>query len=82
MPRFPNIAKSYAKTFAKQKRLKFDLWVSSHASHFNMHEKYKPNDKYNPKRFVDPDGYNEKINLYEGRYLKTLQEERLEKQKD
>lgn len=81
MPRFPNIAEAYAKTFARQKRLKFDVWVSSHASHFNLHKKYKVGDKYNPQRFVDPEGYKAKINLYEQRYLKTLEKERLEKEK-
>ena len=39
--------------------------MSSHAGHFNLHEKYKPGDPYDPKRFVDPDGYQAKIQFYE-----------------
>ncbi|NNE98132.1 MAG: subclass B3 metallo-beta-lactamase [Pyrinomonadaceae bacterium] len=73
---FPNIAKTYRRTFKRQNRLKFDIWVSSHASHFNMHDKVKPSDKYDPKRFVDPQGYRVKIELYEKRFLDTWQKEK------
>lgn len=76
MPRFPKIAESYAKTFSRQKRLKHDIWVSSHASHFNLHDKYKAGDKYDPSRFVDSKGYLGKIALYENAYLKQLNDER------
>jgi metallo-beta-lactamase class B len=78
MPRFPNIAGAYARTFARQKRLKFDIWVSSHGGHFDLHKKYKPGDKYDPERFVDPEGYKKKIDLYEQRYLRTLEKEQKE----
>jgi metallo-beta-lactamase class B len=42
MPGYPNITEAYAQTFAKQKELKPEIWVSSHAGHFGLHEKYKP----------------------------------------
>ena len=79
MPLFPNIAKTYRRTFKRQKRLKFDIWVSSHASHFNMHKKIKPGDIYDRKRFVDAQGYRAKIGLYEKRFLDTLQKEQEKK---
>ncbi len=82
MPLFPNIAEAYAKTFARQKELKFDIWVSSHAGHFNLHEKYKPGDKYDPQRFVDTEGYKEKIKHYENTYLEKLKKEQEKKQND
>ncbi|HKA44259.1 MAG TPA: subclass B3 metallo-beta-lactamase [Burkholderiales bacterium] len=78
MAGFPNITEAYAQTFARQKRLTPDIFVSSHAGQFNLHEKYKPGDKYDPNRFVDPEGYKAKIELYEKLYLDQLQKERAE----
>ncbi len=75
MPLFPDIAESYRKTFRRQKNLKFDAWVSSHAGHFDMHKKIKPGDGYDPGRFVDRAGYDEKVALYEGRFLSALARE-------
>ena len=76
MPAFPKIADAYSTTLAKQKQMKPDIWVSSHAGHFDMHDKYKPGDKYDPNRFVDPKGYLAKIELYEKRYQEQLQKDR------
>lgn len=76
MPGFPKIAEAYASTFAKQKQMKPDIWVASHAAQFNMHKKYKPGDAYDPNRFVDPDGYVAKIASYEKLYLNQLQKDR------
>jgi metallo-beta-lactamase class B len=75
MPGFPEITKAYASTFEKQKQLKPDVWVSSHAAQFNMHEKYKPGDPYDPKRFVDPQGYQAKVQNYEKLFRAQLQKE-------
>jgi hypothetical protein len=49
--------------------------VSSHAGHFNLHQKYKPGDPYDPNRFVDPDGYQAKIQFYEKLFRGQLQKE-------
>lgn len=76
MPGFPNIAEAYATTFAKQKLLKPDIWVASHAGQFDMHKKYKTGDAYDPKRFADPSGYVAKIASYEKLYLDQLQKDR------
>jgi len=72
MPAFPEITSAYATTLAKQKQLRPDVWVSSHAGHFNLHDKYKPGDAYDPQRFVDPQGYQAKIARYEKLYLDQL----------
>jgi len=77
MPAFPEITKAYLGTLERQKQLKPEIWVSSHAGHFNLHQKYKTGDPYDPKRFVDPDGYQAKIQFYEklfGAQLKKEQE--------
>jgi metallo-beta-lactamase class B len=76
MPGFPGITDAYTQTLARQKQLKPEVWVSSHAGHFNLHQKYKPGDPYDPKRFVDPDGYQAKIQFYEKLFNAQLQRER------
>jgi metallo-beta-lactamase class B len=76
MPGFPGITEAYTKTFERQKQLKPDVWVSSHAGHFNMHDKYKPGDSYDPNRFVDPAGYVQKVELYEKRFREQLEKDR------
>lgn len=65
MPGFPGITQAYTQTLAKQRQLKPDIWVASHAAQFNLHQKYKPGDPYDPNRFVDPDGYQAKLQFYE-----------------
>jgi len=76
MPAFPEISEAYATTLAKQKLMKPDIWLASHAAQFNMHDKYKPGDPYDPNRFVDPQGYVAKISFYEKRYSDQLQKDK------
>jgi metallo-beta-lactamase class B len=76
MPAFPEITEAYASTLAKQKQMKPDIWVASHAGQFNMHDKYKPGDPYDPNRFVDPQGYVAKIEFYQKRYRGQLEKDR------
>jgi metallo-beta-lactamase class B len=54
---YPTLAEELANTLAVMKRLSFDIWLSSHASQFNMHSKHKPGDAYNPDAFIDRAGY-------------------------
>lgn len=54
---YPAVAGDYAQTFTNMKQLQFDIWVASHASQFNMHDKHKPGDAYNPMAFADRAGY-------------------------
>jgi metallo-beta-lactamase class B len=79
MPGFPGITQAYQTTFAKQKQLKPEVWVSSHAGHFNLHQKYKPGDPYDPNRFVDPDGYQAKIAHYEKLFNAALEKDKAAK---
>ena len=81
MPAFPGITEAYATTFVRQKLLTPEVWVSSHAGHFNLHEKYKPGDAYDPNRFIDPAGYRAKVAFYEKLYLDQLAKERQEQPK-
>jgi len=54
---YPDIADEYANTLRSMQQLKFDLWVASHASQFNLHTKHLPGDPYNPSAFNDRKGY-------------------------
>jgi metallo-beta-lactamase class B len=75
-PGYPKIVEEYAQTFAKQKQISLDVFLSSHAGQFRLHEKYKPGDRYDPARFVDPFGYRTAVERAERSYLEQLQKER------
>jgi hypothetical protein len=51
---------------AKQKQLKPDIYISSHASQFDLHKKYKPGDPYDPERFVDTATYDDPCRAPDG----------------
>jgi len=76
MPGYPEIAEDYAATFAAQKALSADVWVSSHGRHYDLYDKFMPGDSYDPQRFADPEGYIAKIEEYEQLYLRQLATER------
>jgi metallo-beta-lactamase class B len=46
---YPTLSEDMATTLASMKSLSFDIWLSSHASQFNMHSKHKPGGPYNPR---------------------------------
>ena len=54
---YPDIARDYAYTIDHMKKLSFDIWVASHASQFNLHQKHHEGDAYNPEAFIDRKGY-------------------------
>lgn len=76
MPAFATIDKAYLGTLERQKQLRPDVWVSSHAPQFNLYQKRKPGDPYDPNRFVDPDGYGAKIQFYEKLFRAALERDR------
>jgi metallo-beta-lactamase class B len=75
MPKYPGIKDDYARTFAAQKAMKVDVFLSSHASQFRLHEKYKSGDPYNPDRFVDPSGFLQAVGELEKAYLAQVAKE-------
>ncbi len=42
IPSYPDVAKDFAYTLEALKKASFDLWLSSHASQFNLHSKHQP----------------------------------------
>jgi len=61
IPAYPDIAKDYAYTLKAMKSLSFDLWLSSHASQFHLHQKRTPRDPYGPGVFRDQKGYDKAL---------------------
>ncbi len=74
IPEYPEIAKDIAATLASLKKQEFDIYLSSHASQFDLHEKHKPGDPYNPQVFADRAGYDRKVKELEEAYQKKLQQ--------
>jgi metallo-beta-lactamase class B len=68
MPRYADVGKDYAYTLKAMKALQFDLWLSSHASQFDLHKKHKPGDAYKPEVFSDRSGYDESLTEWEKVY--------------
>lgn len=75
IPAYPDIAKDYAYTLDTLKKLSFDLWLSSHASQFALHEKHKPGDAYNPEAFADRKGYDKSVAGLEEQYRKKMEQQ-------
>ncbi|MES2850786.1 MAG: subclass B3 metallo-beta-lactamase [Bacteroidota bacterium] len=58
---YRDIASDYAYTLTAMKNISFDIWLASHASQFNMHDKHKPGDTYYPAAFIDQAGYDQAL---------------------
>jgi metallo-beta-lactamase class B len=69
---YPGITRDYAYTLNVMKNLSFDIWLTSHASQFKLHEKHKPGDSYNPAAFIDQAGYDAEINELQNQFEKKL----------
>ncbi|MBB6500180.1 subclass B3 metallo-beta-lactamase [Pedobacter cryoconitis] len=72
---YPDMAKDYAYTLNAMKNLTFDIWLSSHASQFELHTKHKPGDAYNPAAFMDKKGYDKAISELQAKFAKKLASE-------
>ena len=70
MPGYPEIGKDFAYTLESMKKEQFDLWVASHASQFDMHNKRKAGDAYNPEAFAGRSDYDTIIKERETDYKK------------
>ncbi|MFD2148274.1 subclass B3 metallo-beta-lactamase [Mucilaginibacter antarcticus] len=76
---YPEMAQDYAYTLKAMKALKFDIWVASHASQFNLAKKHQPGDKYNPAAFVDRKGYDAQLNELQKAFDKKVAGQRTAK---
>jgi metallo-beta-lactamase class B len=74
--KYPQIADDYALTFREQKKLECDIFLSSHASQYGLHDKWKPGQAYSPDTFVDPAGYRAAVARAEAAYDEWLAKEK------
>jgi glyoxylase-like metal-dependent hydrolase (beta-lactamase superfamily II) len=72
---YQTIEKDYAETFKAMKKIDFDVWVTSHASQFNLHKKRKPGDAYNPKAFMDKSLYDLNLKNLENDYINKIKKQ-------
>lgn len=71
---YPGIANDYAYTLKAMRSIPFDIWLAAHASQFNLHEKHKPGDAYNPAAFIDQAGYDAAISDLQKQYDEKMQQ--------
>ena len=75
LDQYPGILDDFRATYKKARTFPVELWVSSHASFYNLAEKYAklekrgPND---PNPFVDPEGYKAHVDEYEKSFEAAL----------
>ena len=74
-PTYEGVAEDFLNTYRKQKEMDVDIWVAAHNSQYNMHEKYRMGQTYNPETFVDPSGFIRAIEELEQRYKEYVAEE-------
>ena len=77
--KYPRISDDYALTFREQKKLECDVFLSSHAGQYGMHDKWKPGQAYSPETFVDPAGYKAAVDRAEAAYVEYLSKETVRK---
>jgi metallo-beta-lactamase class B len=72
---YPGIVDDFRATYKKARTFPVELWVSSHASFFNMADKYAKLQKRgpgDPNPFVDPKGYLAHVDEYEKSFEAAL----------
>ncbi len=74
MPGYPQVGKDYGYTLSVMKKEKFDIWLASHASQFNLQKKRKPGDPYRPEAFYGRQDYDKTLAGIEDTYKKRLHE--------
>lgn len=72
---YPGVASDYAYTLKAMKNISFDIWLASHASQFNLHDKHKPGDAYDPAAFIDQPGYDTALSDLQKRYDEKMQQQ-------
>jgi len=73
IPEYPEISGDIAYTLSSLKKQQFDIFLSSHASQFDLHKKHKPGDAYDPQVFADRQGFDEAVKDLEEAYRKKVE---------
>lgn len=74
-PTYEGVAKDFNNTYSSQKHMDVDIWVAAHGSQYGLHDKFKPGQLYSPETFVDPDGLIDAVEKLEIKYIKQINSE-------
>lgn len=77
MPTYQNVGKDFLYTYDAMKKLDFDIWLAAHASQFNLHDKRKEGDGYNPRVFTDKQAFYSLIDDMWGIYNKRSEKKKV-----
>lgn len=72
MSTYPNVQKDFAYTIDTLRKIKFDLWLTPHASQFDLQKKHNPGDAYNPEAFRDQQGFDDELGDLRKAYEKKV----------
>jgi len=75
LDQYPGMVDDFRATYKKARTFPVEVWVSSHASFYNMAEKYAKLEKRgpgDPNPFVDPEGYKAHVDQYEKSFEAAL----------
>ena len=63
-PTYEGVGDDFKQTLEKQSALAPDIWVTAHGSQYGLNDKHVPGDDYNPRAFIDPEGYQQMVSRY------------------
>ena len=72
MATYPEVGRDYAYTLSAMPKMLFDIWLSSHASQFDLQKKHKPGDGYHPEAFFDRQTYDSEIKKLQETYNRRI----------
>jgi metallo-beta-lactamase class B len=73
MPTYPEVGRDYAYTLSEMPKMQFDIWLSSHASQFDLQKKHQPGEGYHPEAFFDRPAYDSSIEKLQQTYRQRSQ---------
>jgi metallo-beta-lactamase class B len=71
MPTYPEVGSDYGHTLDTMPKLQFDIWLTSHASQFDLQKKH-PDDGYHPEAFMDRSAYDAYISEVQAKYQRKM----------
>ncbi len=70
---YPNIVEDMRSTYQKARTLPAEVWVSSHGQFYGLNDKYEQLQAGGPNPFIDPEGYQEHVDEFEGTFEAALE---------
>ena len=74
-PTYDGVGDDFKQTLEKQRALKPDIWVAAYGNQYGLSDKHSPGDSYNPRAFIDPEGYQQMVSRYGRRFEQQVVKE-------